>query len=181
MKSRALTIGGRIDRYVATLFLSSYATATLLVVGLFLVLDLASNLDEYIEPFKNGASKPWILIVRFYLLQIPFLFLQVGLFASVDCSSPEDAEVQRDGRRPGAGVARGGGCSGARERGARGHADVQMRDAQTGATRVVALRSRSATTTRCTSSCSSRISGSVVPVGVPPVGDRRSRKCAGWP
>jgi lipopolysaccharide export system permease protein len=80
MRSRALMIGGRIDRYVTTLFLSSYATATFLVVGLFLVLDLAQNLDEYIKPFKDGSSKPWILIVRFYLLQVPFLFVQVAPF-----------------------------------------------------------------------------------------------------
>jgi lipopolysaccharide export system permease protein len=83
MNTRRLKIGGHIDRYVGSLFLSSYATALFLVVGLFLILDLASNLDEFIEPMKDGSATPGLLIVRYYLLNIPFLFLQVAPFVTL--------------------------------------------------------------------------------------------------
>jgi len=83
MNTRRLKIGGHIDRYVGSLFLASYATALFLVVGLFLILDLASNLDEFIEPMKDGSATPGLLIVRYYLLNIPFLFLQVAPFVTL--------------------------------------------------------------------------------------------------
>jgi lipopolysaccharide export LptBFGC system permease protein LptF len=83
MTSRGLRIGGRLDRYVGGLFVSSYATAFLLVVGLFLILDMASNIDGYVEPWPDGRRAPSFLIVRFYLLQIPFLFLQVAPFVTL--------------------------------------------------------------------------------------------------
>ena len=83
MNARGLRFGGRIDRYVGSLFLSSYATAFLLVVGLFLILDLASNIDEYVEPWPDGSRAPALLIVTFYLLKVPFVFLQVGPFVTL--------------------------------------------------------------------------------------------------
>ena len=83
MNGRRLRIGGRLDRYVGSLFLSSYATALLIVVGLFLVLDLAGKIDEYIEPMKDGSPTPSLLIVRYYVLHVPFLFLQVGPFVTL--------------------------------------------------------------------------------------------------
>lgn len=86
MRQRALQIGGRLDRYVATLFLSSYATALFVVVGLYFALDFTSNIDEYIEPMRDGSPKPTVLIVRFYLLNLPFLFLQVGPFVTLVAS-----------------------------------------------------------------------------------------------
>lgn len=86
MNGRGLRLGGRLDRYVGALFVSSYATAMLIVVGLFLVLDLAGKIDEYIEPLKDGSPTPSLLIVRYYLLHIPFLFLQVGPFVTLVAS-----------------------------------------------------------------------------------------------
>lgn len=83
MKRRGLKIGGRLDRYVAALFVSSYATAFFLVVGLFLILDMASNLDEYVETWKDGSHASTLLILRYYLLSIPFLFLQVAPFVTL--------------------------------------------------------------------------------------------------
>lgn len=83
MNPRRLKIGGHIDRYVGSLFLSSYATALFLVVGLFLILDLASNLDDFIEPMKDGTPTSGLAIVRYYLLNIPFLFLQVAPFVTL--------------------------------------------------------------------------------------------------
>lgn len=86
MSGRRLRIGGRLDRYVGALFMSSYATALFIVVGLFLVLDMASNIDEYIEPMKDGTPTPTLYIVRYYLLDIPFLFLQVAPFVTLVAS-----------------------------------------------------------------------------------------------
>ncbi|MFO1010429.1 MAG: LptF/LptG family permease [Planctomycetota bacterium] len=83
MRGRWLNWGGRIDRYVGSLFLSSYATAFLLVVGLFLILDMASNLDDYLDAWADGTRAPTLLIARYYLLQVPFVFLQVAPFITL--------------------------------------------------------------------------------------------------
>ncbi len=83
MSGRGLTVGGRIDRYVARLFLTSFATALLIVVGLFLVFDVATNLDSFVEPLKDGTKMPGSLIVRYYVLTIPFLYLQAGPFVTL--------------------------------------------------------------------------------------------------
>ena len=83
MGGRGLRIGGRLDRYVGGLFVSSYATAFLLVVGLFLILDMASNLDEYLEPWPDGTRASNLMIAWYYLLDVPFLFLQVAPFVTL--------------------------------------------------------------------------------------------------
>jgi len=80
---RGLKIGGRLDVYVGRLFIASYATAFLVMIGLFLILDMASNLDEYLRTWKNGGSAPPGLVLRYYLLNIPFVFLQVGPFVTL--------------------------------------------------------------------------------------------------
>jgi len=78
-----LKIGGRLDRYVGSLYVASYATAFLTVVGLFLILDLATNLDRYLDPWPDGSRVPTVVIVRYYVLNIPFLFLQVAPFVAL--------------------------------------------------------------------------------------------------
>ncbi len=80
---RGLKIGGRLDRYVGRLYIASYATAFLVMIGLFLILDMASNLDDYLRTWKNGGSAPAGLVARYYLLNIPFVFLQVGPFVTL--------------------------------------------------------------------------------------------------
>jgi lipopolysaccharide export LptBFGC system permease protein LptF len=82
MKRRPLRLGGLLDRYVGGLFLSSYATAFFLVVGLFLILDMAAKLDGYIEPWPDGGRASTLLITWYYLLNVPFLFLQVAPFVT---------------------------------------------------------------------------------------------------
>lgn len=83
MRQRGLRIGGRLDRYVGGLFVSSYATAFMLVVGLFVILDMASNLENYVDNWPDGHRAPSFLVVRFYLLHVPFLFLQVAPFVTL--------------------------------------------------------------------------------------------------
>ena len=46
---RPLPLFGRIDRYVLMHFVQSYMTAMLLMTGLFMVIDMASNLDDYLS------------------------------------------------------------------------------------------------------------------------------------
>lgn len=82
MKLARLRLGGHVDRYVGSLFLASYATALLLVVGLAVILDMASHID-YFEPWPDGSAAPATLILRYYLLNVPFLFLQVAPFVTV--------------------------------------------------------------------------------------------------
>jgi len=86
MRTRALRIGGRLDLYVTRLFLSSYATAFFVVVGLYFILDFTTFIDDYLEPMKDGTPKPTLLIVRYYLLSVPFLFLQVAPFVTLVAS-----------------------------------------------------------------------------------------------
>ncbi len=83
MKRGRLRWLGRIDRYVLSLFLSSYATAFLLVVGLYLILDMAQNLDEHLQLRPDGTRPPVLLVVQFYLMHLPFLFLQVAPFVTL--------------------------------------------------------------------------------------------------
>lgn len=80
---RRLKLGGHIDRYVARLFVQSYLTAFLLVVGLFLILDMATNLDDYLEVDEDGQGPAAIQVVRFYALQIPFLYLEMSPFVTL--------------------------------------------------------------------------------------------------
>jgi lipopolysaccharide export system permease protein len=68
---------------VASLFVASYATALLLLVGLFLVLDMASNLDDYLQPWADGTHVPTQLVARYYVLHVPFVFLQVAPFVTL--------------------------------------------------------------------------------------------------
>ncbi len=80
---RHLRIGGRLDRYVTGLFVSSYATALLLVVGLFWIMDMATNLDKFLEPWTDGSRVPTSVLVRYYVLNLPYLFLQVAPFVTL--------------------------------------------------------------------------------------------------
>lgn len=83
MRRRSLKLGGRLDRYVAELFVGSYAVALLLIVGIFVIINLASNLDEYLSPGEDGTVPSGWLVVKLYVLQTPFLFLEVAPFVTM--------------------------------------------------------------------------------------------------
>jgi lipopolysaccharide export system permease protein len=76
---------GQIDRYVAALFVGAYFTSLLLVVGLAVIIDVASNLD-YFAPWPDGQPAPTSWILRYYALNTPFLFLQVAPFVTVSAA-----------------------------------------------------------------------------------------------
>ncbi len=84
MKSRRfLKPLGRLDLYVGQLFVSSYATALLLIVGLFWILDMAAHLDDFLEAWPDGRTAPTGVIARYYMLNMPYLFLQVAPFVTL--------------------------------------------------------------------------------------------------
>ena len=82
-RARTLKIGGRIDRYIARLFALSYLTAFLLVIGLFLIMDMAVNLDDYLEVDGGGNSPGALTVLRFYAVQIPFFYLEMSPFVTL--------------------------------------------------------------------------------------------------
>jgi len=83
MRFRSLPLGARLDRYVLGLFGVSYLAAFFLVVGLFLILDMATHLDDYLAPDKAGNTTPFTTVLGFYLLQVPFLYLQMAPYVTL--------------------------------------------------------------------------------------------------
>lgn len=83
MTRRHLRLGGRLDRYVGSLFLGGYATAFLIVVGLFLILSMANELDDFLERWPDGSRVPVLVVVRYYALTVPFVFLQLAPFVTL--------------------------------------------------------------------------------------------------
>ena len=83
MRPRGLPFPCRLDRYVAWLFTLSYAAAFFLVVGLFVIIDMATNLDDYLAPDKSGYAPPTSMVGEFYLLQLPFLYLQMSPYVTL--------------------------------------------------------------------------------------------------
>lgn len=80
---RRLPLFGRLDRYVALHFVSSYATALLLITGLFWIIDMASHLDDYLEPWDDGTVVSTGVVVHYYILHMPYLFLQSAPFVTL--------------------------------------------------------------------------------------------------
>jgi lipopolysaccharide export system permease protein len=79
----SLSVGGLLDKYVARLFVMSYLAAFFLVVGVFTIMDLAVNLDEYLRPDDNGEAPSSLLVVRYYAHQMPFLYLQMSPYVTL--------------------------------------------------------------------------------------------------
>lgn len=73
---------GRLDRYVLVQFLGAYIVAILMIVGLYVVIDVATNLDDYLRKGADGESNIGE-VGRYYLLQIPFLYLEVAPFVTL--------------------------------------------------------------------------------------------------
>jgi lipopolysaccharide export LptBFGC system permease protein LptF len=83
MTRHSLRLGGYLDRYVTRMFAASYLTAFMLVVGLYLVVDMATNLDEYLQPDEETGEGKVPQVLRYYLLHCPFLYLQVSPFVTL--------------------------------------------------------------------------------------------------
>ncbi len=76
----------RLDRYVSSYFLSSYGVCLLFFVGMFVVIDLFGKSDEIVENAQAvselGHSSA-MLLLQYYSLMVPFIFLQVAPFVTV--------------------------------------------------------------------------------------------------
>jgi lipopolysaccharide export system permease protein len=76
----------RLDRYIASYFLSCYAVTFLFFVGLFIVVDLISSAEKFIQ---TAGEEHWSFpalaqrVVVYYLLYLPTIFLQVAPFMTV--------------------------------------------------------------------------------------------------
>ena len=80
---RRLLIGSRLDRYVAAQFMWSYAAALGLLVGLFLLLDLAANADKWFEPWEDGTTASGRTLALYVLYNLPYIFLQISPFVTL--------------------------------------------------------------------------------------------------
>jgi lipopolysaccharide export system permease protein len=81
-----VSVLGKLDRYVASHFLSSYGVCLLFFLGMFVLIDLLGKSDDIFENARKvselGHSVAGLL-PRFYGLMLPFIFLQVAPFVTV--------------------------------------------------------------------------------------------------
>jgi lipopolysaccharide export system permease protein len=70
---------GRLDRYVAGIYLSGWITSLVFFVGLFGVVDFFGHVQELLDHARE-AGQGGGLIVRFYLVQLPSIFKEVAPF-----------------------------------------------------------------------------------------------------
>ena len=80
---RRQAIGGRLDRYVSAHFLASYATAAGLLLGLFVVLDAAGNLERWMESSPKGPPASLGKVLQYYALSLPYIVLQIAPFVTL--------------------------------------------------------------------------------------------------
>ena len=77
---------GKLDRYVASCFLSSYGVCLLFFLAMFVLIDLFSKSDDLFGNARELAEMGFSigsLLPRFYALMLPFIFLQVAPFVTV--------------------------------------------------------------------------------------------------
>ena len=79
-------IAGRLDRYVLRRFLGFYGLSLLYLVGLFLLVDVVTRLDKFMEAKeaieKAGGTLAGTML-RYYAADVPLLVLQVAPFVTV--------------------------------------------------------------------------------------------------
>lgn len=76
----------KLDRYVASYFMSSYGVCLLFFLGMFILIDLFAKSDEVFEraaDIREMGHAVSALLVRYYGLLAPFIFLQVAPFVTV--------------------------------------------------------------------------------------------------
>ena len=76
----------KLDRYVSSCFLSSYAVCLLFFVSMFVLIDLFAKTEEIVKQSDKVAKLGFSvgkLTVEYYGLLAPFIFLQVAPFVTV--------------------------------------------------------------------------------------------------
>ncbi len=94
MRCGGLRFGGLLDRYVAKLFTLSYLAAFFLVVGLFLIVDMAFNIDNFLRE-ENGITPTGLDVAHYYVLQIPFVYLQLSPYVALIAGMFTAAKMSR--------------------------------------------------------------------------------------
>jgi len=75
-----------VDRYVSRIFWSSYAVSFVFFFGFFVVLDLFTKVDTFLEragELRLTGNELLRLVLKFYLCSSPLVFLQVAPFVTV--------------------------------------------------------------------------------------------------
>ena len=76
----------RLDRYVSSYFISSYGICILFFLGMFVLIDLFGKSEEILEnagELKGMGFSVGDLMLQYYGLMVPFIFLQVAPFVTV--------------------------------------------------------------------------------------------------
>ncbi len=82
MRLSGLEVAGALDRYVAVAFIKAYVVSLFAVLGLYTILDLAAHIDDIFER-TEGSTLSMALLGEYYLLSLPFLFLQSAPFMTL--------------------------------------------------------------------------------------------------
>ena len=80
------SLGGLLDRYVAGRFLGAYGMCLLGFIGLFLVVDLSSNVDDFMKAaphFEEVGTSAFSAGLRFYASKLPTILMFVGPFLTL--------------------------------------------------------------------------------------------------
>ncbi len=84
----------RIDRYVARTYLSSWFLSTVFFVGFFGIIDFFQNVGEIMQAQeRTGANL--LLIARFYMFQMPGIYLNVAPFVMLMAALVTVMRLQR--------------------------------------------------------------------------------------
>jgi len=97
MRVGYLRVGGRLDRYVARLFLLSYLAAFFLVVGLMVIMDMAVQIDEIVQPDEAGNTPSSWAIAQLFALKVPFLYLEMSPYVTLVAGLFTAAKMTRHG------------------------------------------------------------------------------------
>ncbi|MFG0316445.1 MAG: LptF/LptG family permease [Planctomycetota bacterium JB042] len=76
----------RLDRYVSSYFISSYGICLLFFLGMFVLIDLFGKSEEILENASKLSGMGFSvseLMLQYYGLMLPFIFLQVAPFVTV--------------------------------------------------------------------------------------------------
>ncbi len=79
----------RMDRYVAGYFISSYLVCFIFFLGIFIVIDVVSKMDEILQSgdlVEEMGQSLFFLAVQLYALKVPEVFLQVAPYLTLMAS-----------------------------------------------------------------------------------------------
>ena len=94
---RRLALLGRLDRYVLRIFLSALVVSAIVVVGLYLVVDLATNLDDFLAAEGGVSGREQLLRVgRYYAIEALFLLFQVAPFVTLAAGMYTVSRLQKN-------------------------------------------------------------------------------------